>query len=119
MDRFAETADILANTTLTEGQTEEVVAKLFPVTAEMSERQVRNAQKNREDFMVCVFAPDLMKFKGTAYQVLQAASDYATHREPGRKTITYQERNFSSVLDGNVIIDTTFLELLARAKKSV
>lgn len=119
MDKFANTADILANTSLTEAQTEEVVAKLFPVTSDMSERQVRNAQKNREDFMVCVFAPDLLKFKGTAYQVLQAASDYATHREPGRKTTTYQERNFSSVLDGNTIIDTAFLELLARSKKSV
>lgn len=119
MDHFADAADLLANTTLSETQTEEVVAKLFPVTSEMSERQVRNAQKNRDDFMVCVFAPDLVKFKGTAYQVLQAASDYATHREPGRKTVTYQERNFSSVLDGNTIIDTTFLELLARAKQTI
>ena len=85
----------------------------------MSERQVRNAQKNRDDFMICVFAPDLVKFKGTAYQMIQAASDYATHREPGRKTTTYQERNFSSVLDGNTIIDTAFLELLTLAKKTI
>lgn len=119
MDKFTDMADKLVNTTLTETQAEEVVSKLFPVNSEMSERQIKNAQKNKEDFMLCMLSPDLFKFKGTAYQVMQAASDYATHRDPGRKTETYKERNFSSVLDGNMIIDTTFLELLSKIKTKV
>ena len=117
MDRFAETADQLANTTVSEAEAAEVINKLFPITTEMSERQAQNATKNRDAFMVCMLSPDILKFKNTAYQLVQAASDFATHREPGRKTDTYKERNFSSVLDGNTIIDTTFLQVLAKMKK--
>ncbi len=117
MDTFAEVADQLANTTVTEAQAAAVINNLFPVTTDMSERQVNNTNKKRDDFMICMLAPDLLKFKGTAYQLVQAASDFATHRVPERKTTTYKERNFSSILDGNTIIDTTFLEMLALASK--
>lgn len=117
MDELAITADKLANTSITEGQTEKVIDELFPVTADMSERQVKNQNDNKEAFMVCMIAPDILKYKGTAYQLVQAASDFATHREPKRKTATYQERNFSNVLDGNTIIDTTFLKMLALVNK--
>lgn len=117
MDSFAEMADRLANTTVTEAEAAQVINGLFPVTTEMSERQVANATKNRADFLVCMLSPDIMPFKNTAYQLVQAASDFATHREPGRKTSTYKERTFSSVLDGNMIIDTTFLQMLAKMRK--
>ena len=116
MDNFSETADILANTTITESQTGEIINKLFPITTDMSDRQVQNMKNNRDTFVACTIVPDLLKFKGTAYQILQAASDFATHRNPGRKTTTYKERNFSNILDGNIIIDTTFAELFALAK---
>jgi hypothetical protein len=51
--------------------------------------------------------------------MVQAASDFATHVAPKRKSSSYQERNFSSVLDGNTIIDTTFLEMMAKVNKAV
>ena len=117
LDRFTETADVLANTSITEDQTMRVINKLFPITPEMSDRQVTNTKKKQDEFMICMFAPDLAKFKGTAYQLVQASSDFATHREPARKTTTFQERTFGSILDGNVIIDTTFIEAMALAKK--
>jgi phage/plasmid-like protein (TIGR03299 family) len=118
MDKFAVAADQLANTTITEDQAMKVVDELFPVTADMSDRQARNMVDKKEDFMVCMFAPDILKFKGTAYQMVQAASDFATHVAPKRKTSTYQERNFSSILDGNIIIDTTFLKMMDLVKKT-
>jgi hypothetical protein len=119
MGKFAVAADQLVNTTITEDQAMRVIDELFPVTTDMSDRQARNMTDKKEAFMVCMVAPDILKFKGTAYQMVQAASDFATHTEPKRKTSTYQERNFSSVLDGNVIIDTTFLRMMELAKKVV
>jgi hypothetical protein len=65
-----------------------------------------------------MLSPDILKYKGTAYQMVQAASDFATHATPQRMTSTYQERNFNKVLDGHPVIDTTFLEMLALAKKA-
>ena len=118
MDRFEEVADQLANTAVSEDQAYHIVDELFPIATEMSDRQARNITEKKEEFIVCMFAPDILKYKGTAYQLVQAASDFATHRAPKRKTSTYQERNFSNVLDGNTIIDTTFLKMMALAKKS-
>lgn len=119
MDKFAETADILANTTVTEDQAMAVLDKLFPVSEDASDRQKANMTDKKEQFMICMFAPDILKYKGTAYQMVQAASDFATHATPQRNTSTYQERNFNRVLEGHPIIDTTFLEMLALAKKGV
>lgn len=116
MDKFSVVADQLANTTVTEAASERMVDKLFPTTSDMSDRQIDNVNKQKEEFMICMFAPDILKFKGTAYQLVQAASDFATHRDPGRKTVTYQERNFSNILDGNTIVNTAFLEALAFMK---
>lgn len=118
MDKFAVAADQLAHTTVSEDTAMKVVDELFPITTDMSDRQARNMADKKENFMVCMFAPDILKYKGTAYQMVQAASDFATHIAPKRKTSTYQERNFSSVLDGNVIIDTTFLRMMEMARKA-
>lgn len=118
MDKLADTADILANTTITEDQAMTVLDKLFPVSSDASDRQKANMVDKKEQFMVCMFAPDILKYKGTAYQMVQAASDFATHTAPQRMTSTYQERNFNKVLEGHPIIDTTFLEMLALAKKN-
>ena len=116
MGKFAEVADQLANTTVTEDQVVKVLDKLFPADEEASDRIKRNAEEKKEQFMICMLAPDLMKYAGTAYQVVQAASDFATHATPQRNTQTYQERNFSRVLDGHTVIDTSFLEMMKLAK---
>ena len=92
MDKFAETADILANTTVTEDQAMAVLDKLFPVSDDASDRQKANMTDKKEQFMICMFAPDILKYKGTAYQMVQAASDFATHSTPQRNTSTYQEQ---------------------------
>lgn len=117
MDKFAVVADQLANTTVTEEQAYKVVDELFPIATEDSDRKARNITESKEQFIVCMFSPDILKYKGTAYQLVQAASDYATHAAPKRNTTTYQERNFRKVLDGHPIIDTTFLKMMSLVNK--
>lgn len=117
MDKFAVVADQLANTTISEEQAYKVVDELFPIATEDSDRKARNITESKEQFIVCMFSPDILKYKGTAYQLVQAASDYATHAAPKRNTTTYQERNFRKVLDGHPIIDTTFLKMMSLVNK--
>ena len=117
MDKFAVVADQLANTTITEEQAYKVVDELFPIATEDSDRKARNITESKEQFIVCMFSPDILKYKGTAYQLVQAASDYATHAPAKRNTTTYQERNFRKVLDGHPIIDTTFLKMMSLVNK--
>ena len=70
--------------------------------------------EERNAFQVCMFAPDIYKYAGTAYQMVQAASDFATHRVPQRNTTSYQERNFDKVLNGHIVIDKTFEMMLQK-----
>ena len=61
--------------------------------------------KDRNDFMVCYWMPDIRKYHGTEYAIINAAADYADHTAPQRNTSTYQERNFERVIVGHPILD--------------
>ena len=112
MDNLAVVADQLANTTVTESEVAAIIDELYPISEDASDRTKRTINKKKEDFMVCMFAPDILKFKNTAWGVINAASDYSTHGEPARMTSTYKENKFNSVLNGDVIIDKVFEKLM-------
>ena len=116
MKELAVVSDQLANTTVTEDEVRQILDTTFAVKPEASERIKQNAEDMKESFMICMLAPDLAKFKGSAYQVAQAAADFADHRAPKRRTAGYQEKNFSNILDGHVIVDTVFLQLMNKLK---
>ena len=110
MKELSETAEKLADTKVSEDE-------VFVVDEKASERQVSNMEEQKDSFMACMFAPDLLKFKDTGWQVVQAASDYFTHKAPKRATSSYAEKNFEKVLDGNVMFDTVFLEMLKKVSE--
>ena len=55
--------------------------------------------------MVCYLAPDLVKFRGTAWGAVNAVSDLVTHSMPHRNTKNYAENNWSKVMSGHVLMD--------------
>jgi phage/plasmid-like protein (TIGR03299 family) len=112
MDELAVVADQLANTTVTDGEIATLIDEMYPIDETASDRTKRTIQKKKDDFMVCMFAPDLLRFKNTAWAVVNAASDYSTHGEPARMTSTYRENKFNGVLNGDVIIDKVFEKLM-------
>lgn len=116
MKELAITADKLAHTKITEDEAVKIIDELYPISDDMSDRQKANIAESKNQFYVCMFAPDILKYKGTAWQLINAASDFATHTAPKRMTPSYQENNFSRILDGNVIIDKTFEKLMAKVK---
>ncbi len=108
MSCLSEEAERLANIKITDEKVQEILDELFPVNPEDTDRKKRNVAELKDRFMVCMFAPDILKFKGTAWQVVNAASDFATHVTPKRAVGSYQESNFNRVLDGHVILDTVY-----------
>ena len=112
MEELSSTADMLANTTINEAEQNKIITDLFPIEDTFSDRKKDNINKEREQFMVCMFSPDILKYSGTAYQLVQAASDFVTHKQPNRTTDSFQERNFDGILKGNTLIDTTFLKCM-------
>ena len=117
MDNLSKTADKLANTTFTQNKVEEFVSELFKTPDDATDRVKNNAEASKEAFMYCYFAPDIAKFKGTAWGLVNAASDFAMHAAPARKTAKYAENKFANSLNGNVIIDTTMLAMMKLISK--
>ena len=105
MGALAEKADRMANTAITRDQLNMILDELFPVDEHSTEREKQNVKKLRDEYMVCYFAPDLIKFRDTAWGAYNAMSDMITHNAPLRKTENYRENNSGRLMDGHVMID--------------
>lgn len=105
MGALAEKADRMANTTITRDQLNRILDELFPVDEHSTEREKQNVKKLRDEYMVCYFAPDLIKFRDTAWGAYNAMSDMITHNAPLRKTENYRENNWGRLMDGHVMMD--------------
>ena len=59
----------------------------------------------RTEYMICYFAADIAKFKGTAWCALNAMSDMVGHNAPRRQTANYWENNWGRIMDGHAMMD--------------
>ena len=76
---------------------------------EASKTKIRNIESMRQDIMCrYLYAPDLQDIEHSAYRFVNAVSDFATHREPYRKTANFKENMFMKTVDGNALIDTAY-----------
>ena len=105
MEGLAQYADMAANTTLRDDEIRDILNELFPITDKTGEREKANLKKCRDEFMVCYFAPDIAKFRNTAWGVINAASDLVTHSMPHKNTPTYVENNWGRIMDGHALMD--------------
>ena len=112
MENLALVAEQMANTKVTEGEVAMILDELYPISEDATDRVKRTLNQKKEDFMVCMFAPDILKFKDTAWGVINAASDFSTHVAPARMTSTYQENKFNGILNGDIVIDKVFEKLM-------
>ena len=112
MDQLTITADQLAHTKVTNDQVVNMLNELFPVDETDSDRKKKNVAEAKEQFMVCMLAPDIAKFQNTAWGVVNAASDFMSHTEPKRASDTFKERRFNKILDGHIVLDSVFEKLL-------
>lgn len=112
MDELSQTANRLANTTVTREKLEEILDEMFPSAEDNTEREKQNIQKLKSEYMVCYFAPDILKFRGTAWGAVNAMSDMISHNAPRRKTANYRENNWGRIMDGHAMLDR-FVALMA------
>lgn len=105
MEELAKVGDRLANTSVTREAVEDMVKAMFPIEDADSDRKKANMKKLRDDFMVCMFMPDILKFDKTAWQVVNAASDFVGHTTPNRNTKSYAENNWGKIMNGHPIFD--------------
>lgn len=115
MIRLDEEAQRLANRTVTEEEIEKILDELFPVMDKTSSVQLDHAKAAKESVMICYMMPDISQFRGTAYGLINALTDFAGHAAPVRKTQNYQANNFERIIGGHPIVDKAY-GLLAHAR---
>lgn len=105
MNGLTEYADYAANKTMTGEKMDALLNALFPTPQNASDRERENVKKYQDEFMACYLAPDIRKFRGTAWGAINAASDFVSHRLPHRNTKTYAENNWGRIMDGHTLLD--------------
>ncbi len=110
LDKFA---DQLANTDISIDKVREILNEMFPIKEDDTERIKENTQRVKNEYMVCYFAPDLEKFRGTAWGALNAMADMVDHNAPQRRTTDYRENNWGRIIDGHYYVDTMAKKLVA------
>lgn len=94
---------------LSDQQVREYIDLLLPIEKGASHVTVKNVRKLRDDMAMRYFdAPDLKAVGNNAYRFINAASDFATHAEPIRRTKNYQENLFMKTYEGNPVIDKAY-----------
>ena len=77
-----------------------VIDAFFKVTQEMTERQISAVERQRIEFLQAYHADDNANFQGTAWGLVNAFTDYTTHRER-KKTKNAHESAFMQVTFDN------------------
>lgn len=114
MDVFRAKAEKLALEKVSDSQVKAVVEALFPMKEEFSTRKINSTEANRQAFMAAYNEDDLANFKGTQWGLLNAFSDYITHKEPGRSTEKSKESRFINVTMNTGLMEN-FLYIMKEA----
>lgn len=115
INQFKKYALTLVKTKVTDQTVTEFIEELLPIPEDAGLKRQDNIETLRADLRARYYdAPDLKKYRGTAWALVNAVSDFATHVTPLRKSPTYKERLFERTIDGHPIIDKA-LQLLKAA----
>ena len=93
-----------ANTPIRKGWLNQMLTEWFPVEEDDSDLKKKNVEQLRQQFIAAYTMPDIKQFYGTAWGVINAASDML-HNAPRRKTETYKDNNWSRVMVGHPLLD--------------
>lgn len=115
MSSLNEYAERIVDIRVDEEALEIALGKVFPQKENATPREKAVEQKKHDDFMVCYFAPDIAKFRGTAWGAVNAMTDMVAHMEPARMTRNYQENNMKRIIDGHSVVDD-FASILVGAR---
>lgn len=105
-------AQQLANVTVTDAQLEKILNEMFPCREDATERQKNTVKAAKDEFMVCWFMPDLDRFRGTAWGVVNAMADMVDHSQPRRNTQNYRENNWGRIMNGHELVDRVTVKML-------
>lgn len=100
-----EQAAVLADIKINEFRIRELVNELIPIDTKASTRTQDTAKLKQKGILQALKADDIKKFRGTGWAFYNAVTDFIGHAEPVRKTSTFTENRFASVIGGDRLMD--------------
>lgn len=110
-----EEAERLANVTVTDEKLEKILNEMFPLKEDATDRQKDTVKAAKDEIMIAYFMPDIAKFRGTAWGVVNAVADMVDHSKPQRNTQNYRENNWGRIMDGHHLLDMVTEKVMALA----
>lgn len=105
MDALKGFAEEMVAKKISKQKLEAIINQVFPLDEEASDRIKNNVILMRDSFKeIYKNTPDTQNFNGTAWGIFNTFADMATHIQPLRKTENFQEKRFSSFIDGNKLL---------------
>lgn len=86
-----------ATTLVSDIEVQKVINELFPIQYDMKDYQIERMENARTQFMQAYKVNDNGNFRNSMWGLINAYSDYITHKEPTRKTSTAEENKFIAV----------------------
>ena len=106
-------ANRLAEIKVTDEAVEAMLDILYPVKDDDSDIRKRRVSNLKSNFFNCLAAPDIKQYKGTAYAVINAATDYADHGAPFRATAKFEENRWGQIIVGHPFVDAIYKQIVA------
>ena len=107
MQEFCEYGERKAEQKVGEGAFEKLLELIFPHKEGESFNKRMDIEFERRRFVRCANAPDLSQFKGTAWALINAASDYETHFKKYKR-----ERLMRDTLNADLTITKQVMEFV-------
>lgn len=105
LDTLKKKAEELASQGISRSDKKTIIEALFPINDKMTDRQKAVITNKILAFESALNREDNRAFKGTAWGIVNAYTDFITHEEPIRKTETAVENRFVSVTFDPKIMD--------------
>ena len=83
-----------------------------PSEKDSSIRRVR-IEQSKEAIFSCMGADDIKQYRGSAYGVMMAVTDFADHSAPLRQTVNYRENRWGQIMAGHPFVDHMYKQILA------
>lgn len=106
-------AERLASVKVSDEQVEAMLDLIYPIKDGDSDIRKKRVERLKDGFFTCLQAPDIKQYKNTAYAVAMAATDYADHSEPFRKTANFESNRWATIMQGHPFVDAIYAQLAA------
>lgn len=111
VDALKVEAEALAETPLSDSEVEAILDTIFPVKEDDSALRKDRVEQTKATIYTCMLAPDILKFRNTAYGAMMAITDFADHAEPVRKTESFNEKRWGQIIVGHPLVDRMLKEV--------